>query len=31
MVYTWDITIPELTADEPRKAYVYLPESYHTD
>ena len=31
MVYTWDITIPELTADEPRKAYVYLPESYQED
>lgn len=31
MVYTWDITIPELTEDEPRKAYVYLPESYHED
>ena len=31
MVYTWDITLPELTADDPRKAYVYLPESCHTD
>ena len=31
MVYTWDITIPELTEDEPRKAYVYLPESYYED
>lgn len=28
MVNTWDITIPELTGDEPRKAYLYLPESY---
>lgn len=28
MVITWDITIPELTGSETRKAYVYLPESY---
>lgn len=28
MVITWDITIPELTGDETRRAYVYLPESY---
>ena len=28
MVITWDITIPELTGSEARKAYVYLPESY---
>lgn len=28
MVATWDITIPELTDDEPRRAYVYLPDSY---
>lgn len=28
MVNTWDITIPELTGDETRKAYLYLPESY---
>ncbi|MDO5423309.1 MAG: alpha/beta hydrolase-fold protein [Eubacteriales bacterium] len=28
MVHVWDITIPELTGDETRKAYVYLPESY---
>ena len=26
MVITWDITIPELTGDETRRAYVYLPE-----
>lgn len=31
MVYTWDITIPELTAEEPRKAYVYLPDSFDED
>lgn len=28
MVNYWDITIPELTGDESRKAYIYLPESY---
>lgn len=28
MVITWDITIPELTGDETRRAYVYLPGSY---
>ncbi len=28
MVHTWDITIPELTKNETRKAYLYLPESY---
>lgn len=31
MVKTWDITIPELTGSEKRKAYVYLPESYDED
>lgn len=28
MVNTWDIIIPELTKDEIRKAYIYLPEAY---
>ena len=28
MVITWNVTVPELTADAPRKAYLYLPESY---
>lgn len=28
MIKIWDITIPELTGDEPRRAYIYLPESY---
>lgn len=28
MVNTWDITIPKLTEDEKRKAYIYLPEAY---
>ena len=27
MVYTWEITIPELTGDIPRRAYVYIPEA----
>ena len=31
MVETWDITIPELTGDEVRRAYIYLPESYDTE
>ena len=28
MVITWNVTVPELTGDSPRKAYLYLPESY---
>ena len=28
MVITWNVTVPELTGDAPRKAYLYLPESY---
>lgn len=28
MLKRWNITIPELSGDEQRKAYVYLPESY---
>lgn len=28
MVKTWNITIPELTGDEERRAYIYLPKSY---
>ena len=31
MVEKWDITIPELTGDEVRRAYIYLPESYETE
>jgi predicted alpha/beta superfamily hydrolase len=26
MVYKWNVTIPELTGDEPRRAYVYIPQ-----
>ena len=28
MVHKWNITIPELTGTQKRRAYVYLPESY---
>ncbi len=31
MVEKWDITIPELTGEEVRRAYVYLPESYENE
>lgn len=31
MVKKWDITIPELTGTTKRRAYIYLPESYHED
>ena len=31
MVDSWNITIPELTGDEPRRAYVYLPDSWEMD
>ncbi len=28
MVIKWDLTIPQLTGERTRKAYIYLPESY---
>lgn len=28
MVIKWDVTIPKLSGDKPRKAYIYLPQSY---
>ena len=28
MVIKWDVTIPRLSGDPPRRAYIYLPESY---
>ena len=31
MVIKWDVTIPQLSGDTPRKAYIYLPESYEED
>lgn len=29
MVFRWKVTIPELTGNEERTAYIYLPESYN--
>lgn len=31
MTEEWEITIPELTGERPRKAYVYLPNGYGED
>ena len=31
MLKKWDVTIPSLTGDAPRKAYIYLPEYYDED
>lgn len=31
MIDQWELTIPELTGDEPRRAYVYLPDSWEED
>lgn len=31
MVKKWDVTIPKLSGDKPRTAYIYLPESYMAD
>ena len=31
MLIKWDVTIPALTGDAPRKAYIYLPEYYDDD
>ena len=31
MVKVWDVTIPELTGTQTRRAYLYLPESYEYD
>lgn len=31
MVYKWDITIPQLTGEKKRKAYIYLPASYEKE
>lgn len=28
MFYQWEITIPELSGDEPRRVYLYLPRAY---
>lgn len=31
MVQKWDVTIPKLSGDKTRKAYIYLPESYEKE
>ena len=31
MIKKWDVTIPSLTGDAPRRAYIYLPEYYDDD
>ena len=31
MVFVWEVTIPRLTGDQKRKAYIYIPESYDQD
>ncbi len=31
MMYQWNLTIPELTGDTPRRAYVYVPHSHEKD
>ena len=31
MIATWNITIPELTGQEPRRAYVYVPDAFEED
>ena len=31
MVKKWSVTIPKLSGDTPRTAYIYLPESYEKD
>ena len=31
MIEKWDITIPELTGDEVRSAYICLPEAYRSE
>ena len=30
MVYKWNVTIPALSGDRERRAYIYLPDSYET-
>lgn len=31
MVEIWDVTIPKLSGETPRRVYLYLPESYETE
>lgn len=30
MIHTWNVTIPALSGDRPRRGYVYLPDNYET-
>ena len=31
MVYKWNVTLPKLSGDKPRRAYIWLPEDYDED
>ena len=31
MVKKWNVTIPKLSGDKPRQAYIYLPASYEKE
>ena len=31
MIYEWDLTIPELSGEKKRRAYLYLPDSYFSN
>lgn len=31
MVFRWNVTIPPLTGDQPRRGYIYLPDYYDED
>jgi len=31
MVHIWDVTIPELSGDKKRRAYIYLPDAYFNE
>lgn len=31
MIYAWDVTIPPLTGEKKRRAYIYLPDFYHAE
>ena len=31
MIKKWNVTIPKLSGDKSRKAYIYLPDSYEKD
>ncbi len=31
MIHKWEVTLPKLSGEEKRRAYIYLPESYETE